>query len=312
MEKPDDRYHVPVLLAPVVDAFRPVAEGEILDGTVGGGGHAGALLEEYPGCRLIAVDRDPEALQAARLHLAPFGDRVRFIQARFDEAAARVAVAGPALDGVLLDLGVSSWQLDEPRRGFAFREEGPLDMRMDAEGRGATAAGLLNELDEEALARVFWRFGEEPRGRRLARAVVARRAEVPFRTTSDLVDVMAEAFGRPPMSKEKARVFQAFRIAVNEEIDALERALPAFRDALRPGGIFVVIAYHSLEDREVKNAFRDWARSCICAPELPVCLCRGKPLGTLLARQVIRPSDEEIVANPRSRSARMRIWRKAA
>ncbi len=308
----EGRYHTPVLLDEVVEAFAGIGSGEILDGTVGGGGHSRALLERYPECRILAVDRDPEALAEARSVLEPFGARVRFVKARFDEAAERVGVAGPTLDGVLLDLGVSSHQLDAPRRGFTFREEGPLDMRMGGEGEGVTAADLLNEMEEEELARVFRRWGEEPRGRRLAGAVVRRRESSPFRTTGELVEVMTGAYGRPPLSKEKARVFQALRIAVNGELEALERALPAFRDALRPGGVFVVISYHSLEDREVKNAFRDWSTACTCPPELPVCICGGEPMGRLEVRGIIRPTDEEVERNPRARSARMRVWRKAA
>ncbi len=306
-------FHHPVLVEEVLEALEPAARGEVLDGTVGGGGHSRALLERYQECRVLAVDRDPEALEEARASLREFGDRVRFLRARFDDAARGAGLAGPSLAGALLDLGVSAHQIDADHRGFTFRPEAPLDMRMDAgEGGGVTAAELLNERTEEDLARLFRRYGEEPRARRLAREVVRRRVHEPLRTSGDLVDVMATVFGRPPQVKEKARVFQALRIEVNEELEALDAALPALRDALLPGGVFVVIAYHSLEDRKVKNAFREWSRACVCPPELPICTCRGEALGELMTRRVLRPSSTEVEVNPRSRSARMRVWRKAA
>jgi 16S rRNA (cytosine1402-N4)-methyltransferase len=306
-------YHRPVLVDEVVALLAPAAEGEILDGTVGGGGHAEALLTAYPACGVLAVDRDPEALEEARRRLARFGDRVRFLRARFDEAAAGAGLAGPVLSGALLDLGVSSRQIDAPERGFAFRPGAPLDMRMEGgEGGRQTAAGILNQWEEEELKQLFRRYGEEPRARFLAREVVRRRGETPFRLAEDLVEAMEAAFRRPPAIKEKARVFQALRIQVNDEMGALERALPALRDALVPGGVLVVISYHSLEDRPVKNTFREWSRNCVCPPELPICVCRGEALGETLTRSVVRPSDAEVARNPRSRSARLRAWRKAA
>lgn len=311
---PAGSYHLPVLVEEVVEVMEPAGSGEILDGTVGGGGHARALLEAYPECRILAVDRDPEALERARRELAPWGDRVRYVQARFDEAARGAGLAGPALAGALLDLGVSSHQIDRPERGFSFRSDSiPLDMRMGGEASDApTAADLLNESDEEDLVRIFRELGEEPRARRLAREIVRRRAEAPFRTAGDLLEAMGRVYGHAPLPKERARVFQALRIEVNEELEALDRGLPFLRDALLPGGVLVVISYHSLEDRRVKNAFRDWARECVCPPGMPICTCRGEPLGTLLTRKVVRPSTEEVEANPRARSARMRAWRKAA
>lgn len=309
----DREYHRPVLVDEVVALLAPAAGGEILDGTVGGGGHAEALLTAYRACRVLAVDRDPEALDEARRRLAPFGDRVRFLRARFDEAAGGAGLAGPVLAGALLDLGVSSRQIDASERGFAFRSGAPLDMRMEGgEGGGQTAADILNQWEEEDLKQLFRRYGEEPRARFLAREVVRRRGEAPFRVAEDLVEAMGTAFRRPPAIKEKARVFQALRIHVNDEMGALERALPALKDALVPGGVLVVISYHSLEDRPVKNTFREWSRSCICPPELPICVCRGEALGETLTRSVVRPSDVEVARNPRSRSARLRAWRKAA
>ena len=293
--------------------MEPAGHGEILDGTVGGGGHSLALLERYPECRILAVDRDPEALAAARATLASHGDRVRFVEARFDHAAESFVAERAALSGALLDLGVSGHQLDRDSRGFTFRPGAPLDMRMGGAGSGAvTAAMLLNEADEGELLRLFREFGEEPQARRLARAVTLLRGDRPFRTAEDLVEAMAKAYRRPPLAKEKARIFQALRIEVNHEMESIDRALPALRDALLPGGVLAVIAYHSLEDRRVKHAFRDWSSGCICPPGLPVCGCGVEPTGAVVTRQAVRPSDAEVEANPRSRSARLRAWRKAA
>jgi 16S rRNA (cytosine1402-N4)-methyltransferase len=310
-----DAYHVPVMAQEVVEAFAPAGDGVILDGTAGGGGHAEALLRAYPECRVVAVDRDPEAIASAGRRLEGFGDRVRFVQARFDEGARTVGAEEEeeGLAGTLLDLGISSRHIDAVERGFTHRDEAPLDMRMDASDAGApTAADLLNSWPEEELAHLFRRLGEEPRGRALAREVVRRREEAPFRTAGELNEALAAVYRRPPLAREKARVYQALRIQVNGELDALRAALPIVRDALRPGGVFAVLAYHSLEDREVKNHFREWSRSCICPPELPICRCRGRALGTLVTRSPLRPTDEEVARNPRARSARFRIWRKAA
>lgn len=285
-----------------------------MDGTVGGGGHAEAILREIPESRVLAVDRDEEALKESRRALGPWGDRVRFLRARFDEAARGAGLLGPSLRGALLDLGVSSRQIDEDRRGFAFRSgEAPLDMRMGGEGEATpTAAMILNEGEEEELARIFREFGEEPRARRLAAEIVKRRASEPFERAKDLLDAMNVVYRRPPTAKEKARVFQALRIQVNRELESLRTALPLLREALLPGGVLVVISYHSLEDRHVKHTFREWSRSCVCPPDLPVCVCRGEPLGETLTRKVVRASDDEVAANPRARSARLRAWRKAA
>jgi len=324
-------HHEPVLVREVTELMEPAGHGEILDGTVGGGGHSLALLERFPDCRILAVDRDPEALAAARTTLAAHGDRVRYLQARFDHAAESLVARGETISGALLDLGVSGHQLDLDSRGFTFRPGAPLDMRMgaggstadasstreasntgDAGGTGVTAAELLNESDESELLRLFREYGEEPQARRLARAVTLLRGDRPFRTAEDLVEAMAKAYRRPPLAKEKARIFQALRIEVNREMESIDRALPALRDALLPGGVLVVIAYHSLEDRRVKHAFRDWSSGCICPPGLPVCGCGVEPAGAVVTRQAVRPSEAEVEVNPRSRSARLRAWRKAA
>ncbi len=306
-----DVRHVPVLLKEVLEYLRPERGGLYFDGTLGDGGHSEAILDAGVGVRVIGVDQDPEALEVAARRLARFGERVNLVRANFAEAAERVA---EPLAGVLLDLGLSSRHLDVTGRGFSFRPGTPLDMRMA--GRSAedlpTAADLLNELPERELADLFWRYGEERRSRRLAAEVVRRRSAQPFSVSDDLVSVLERVLGPRMGAQDKARIFQALRIAVNDELGALERALPVLRDHLEPGGVFVVLSYHSLEDRRVKDAFREWSRSCICPPELPVCQCRGRPLGEVLTRKPVFATAEEVEANPRARSARLRAWRKAA
>ena len=303
-------YHAPVLGPECVDLLDPEGAGLYLDGTVGGGGHALLLLERCPQCRLLAVDRDPDALEAARRRLDAHLARVRFLQARFDDAPRDAEVRAEGLSGALLDLGISSHQVDETGRGFSFRPGALLDMRMS--GRGPTAADLLNEADEAELARIFREYGEEPRGRALARDVARHRDDRPFRTSDDLVAALTRVLDRPAEHGEKARVFQALRIAVNDELGALEAALDGIRDALREGAVLAVISYHSLEDRMVKHAFREWSRDCVCPPGFPVCTCRGRALGTTLTRKPVRASDAEVAGNPRARSALLRAWRKAA
>jgi len=309
-------YHVPVMVEEVLRYLRPSEGGVFFDGTVGGGGHSAAVLEADPAARIVGVDQDPEALEVAQRRLARFGDRVKLLRANFAEgaeAAARGEVAAEPLAGALLDLGISSRHIDSVERGFSFRPGTPLDMRMAGAGSAErTAAELLNELPEAELADVFWRFGEERRSRRLAAEIVRRRAQRPFATSDDLSAAMERALGPRLDAQDQARIFQALRIAVNGELAALERALPALREALRPDGVLVVLSYHSLEDRLVKDAFREWSRSCVCPPALPVCVCRGKPLGTTLTRKPVTASPGEVAANSRARSAKLRAWRKAA
>lgn len=304
-------YHEPVMGAESLEWLAPERGGLYLDGTVGGGGHTALILERCASCRVVAVDRDPEALAEARGRLADVADRVRFLATRFDRAPMDPEVKDRGLDGALLDLGVSSHQLDADDRGFAFRRGVALDMRMDP-SEETDARRFLAEASEERLARVFREYGEEPRARRLAREIVKRRATEPLATSDDLVAALAVSLNRSPSSRDKARIFQAVRIAVNGEMQALEEGLPAIRDVLNGGGVIVVIAYHSLEDRVVKNAFREWSRTCVCPPELPVCRCRGEALGETLTRKVVRPTDAEVERNPRARSARLRAWRRAA
>lgn len=302
-------YHVPVMVREVVTYLDPGRGGLFFDGTVGGGGHSEAILSQFASARVIAVDQDAEALEVAERRLSGYAERVRLVRANFAEAASGVQ---EPLAGALLDLGVSSHQIDEERRGFSFRPAVALDMRMSATRDLRTAAELLNELSEKELADVFYHYGEERRSRRLAAAAVRRRRERPFETSDDLVAVMHRALGPRLDAQDKARIFQALRIAVNRELEVLETALPLLRDRLAPSGVFVVLAYHSLEDRRVKDAFREWSLACICPPGLPVCVCRGRPLGELLTRKPVMAGVEEIEANPRARSARLRAWRKAA
>ena len=302
-------YHVPVMLREVLQYLSPERGGLYFDGTLGGGGHTEAILSASDGARVIAVDQDPEALEVAENRLRRFGDRVRLVRANYADVAETL---NEPLAGALLDLGISSHQIDDPARGFSFRPGTPLDMRMSGAGARASAAELLNELSEEELADIFYHYGEERRSRRLAAEVVRTRSASPFRTSDDLTTAMTRALGPRLDAQDKARIFQALRIAVNDELNVLDRALPALRDRLAVDGVFVVLAYHSLEDRRVKEAFREWSRDCICPPELPVCRCRGRALGGLVTRKAVQASAEEVAANPRARSVRLRAWRKAA
>lgn len=292
----------------VLDYLRPERGGVYFDGTVGGGGHGEAILAASSEACLIGVDQDREAIEVAAGRLARFGDRVELRQVNYDTAVETV----PELAGALLDLGVSSRQIDDPARGFSFRPGTPLDMRMDAASGGPTAADLLNTLSQRELADIIYRYGDERRSRRLAAEMVRRRARQPFRVSDDLVACVVRGLGARTTVQDKARIFQALRIAVNDELSSLERGLPKLRDRLVPRGVLVVLAYHSVEDRCVKESFREWSRSCICPPELPVCQCRGRPLGETLTRRPVVPAGEERERNPRSRSARLRAWRKAA
>jgi 16S rRNA (cytosine1402-N4)-methyltransferase len=308
---PDNDYHVPVMVTEVISYLEPGRGGVYFDGTLGGGGHTEAILSAGSDARVIGVDQDPEALQAAAERLLPrFGERVSLVQANFADAAEDVS---EPLAGALLDLGISSRHIDAPERGFSFRPGIPLDMRMATGSESVpTAADLLNELGESELADVFYRYGEEHRSRRLAREVVRRRGERRFAVSDDLLAVMERALGPRQENKDKARIFQALRIAVNDEMSVLERALPTLRDKLDADGVLVVLSYHSLEDRQVKNEFREWSRSCVCPPHMPVCTCRGKPLGKVLTKKPVDASAEELSLNPRARSAHLRAWRKAA
>jgi 16S rRNA (cytosine1402-N4)-methyltransferase len=245
--------------------------------------------------------------------LRPYIERatLRIIEGNFADVDELPTLAGDRFDGILLDLGVSSHQVDEEGRGFTFRRGAPLDMRMGTDA-SQTAADFLNNASVEELAHVLRDYADEPRSRRMASEIVRRRRQARFATSDDLVGAIRAVLGAGAGPSEFARVFQGIRIVVNDELTGLERALPLLRDRLAPGGILAVIAYHSGEDRLVKHAFQDWSRSCICPPRQPVCTCRGHPLGTTLTRKPVSASEAEIAANPRARSAHLRAWQSAA
>ena len=293
-------FHVPVLLAPILTAARGARRA--VDATLGDGGHSAALLEQ--GIEVLGIDRDPEALAVSRARL---GDRgIRYLRASYASPEALAAVAGFGPDFVLLDLGVSSRQLDEEARGFTFRPGAPLDMRMGP--TGSSAADILNTADDRILEAIFKDYGDERRARRLASEIVRRRTRQPFATSDDLVNAIRATLGAKAGPSEFARLFQAVRMAVNDEPAELERALTAFRNSLKPGGRLSIITYHSGEDRLVKQSFRDWARSCVCPSELPICICRGRSLGRVEPRKPIMPDPAELAVNPRARSAKLRIF----
>ena len=301
-------YHAPVLVAEIVALLSNARR--VLDCTLGGGGHSLALLEH--GAEVDAIDRDPQAIVAARERLERYETLGRFRAHLGNHADLdRIpTLAGARFDGILLDLGISSHQIDDPGRGFSFREGAPLDMRM-GEDAPMSAADLLGTAGEPELAAIFRDYGDEKRAFRLAREVVRRRATRPFATSDDLVGAIRAVLGPRSGPADFARLFQAVRIAVNDELTGLERALPELRDRLAPAGVLAVIAYHSGEDRIVKHAMRDWSRDCVCPPRQPVCNCRGRSLGELVQRRAVTASEQEQARNPRSRSARLRAWRRA-
>ena len=284
---------------------------QVLDCTLGGGGHSEALLAS--GSSVVAIDRDEAAITEARKRLAPYEASGRFLALRgnFGEIDRVPELEGRTFDGILADLGVSSIQIDADERGFSFRPGALLDMRMDRRST-TTAAELLNTLDEAELSHIFRDYGDEPRANRLAREIVRRRDRKPMHVSDDLVDAIRGAFGARMGPGDFARLFQAVRIAVNDELTMLEKALPLLRDKLKPGGRLAVIAYHSGEDRLVKHTMREWSRSCICPPKQLQCTCRGKALGELLTKRAAHGEPEETALNPRSRSARLRAWQSAA
>ena len=302
----DTSYHAPVLAGEIVGLFSKAST--ILDCTLGGGGHTAALLSI--GANVTAIDRDPNAVRAARDRLAAHEAAGRFhvILGNFAEVDRLLPDSSQKFDGVLADLGVSSHQFDDDSRGFSFREGAALDMRM-SEAESKTAADILNQADETDLVRIFRDYGDEPRSRRLAREIVRRRENRAFGTSDDLVGAIRAVLGPRSGAGEFARIFQAMRIAVNDELQSLESALPSLRDRLTPGGVLAVISYHSGEDRIVKHAMRDWSADCVCPPRQPMCTCRGHALGKLMTRKAITATESEIARNPRARSARLRAWR---
>jgi 16S rRNA (cytosine1402-N4)-methyltransferase len=287
--------------------LRPGAQA--VDGTLGGAGHADAILQRTgPDGKLLALDRDPEAVARGRDRLAPYGPRAIVVHASFAELAAVAEEHGfTTADAILLDLGLSSWQLDARERGFSFQGGGPLDMRMDPSAP-LSAEEIVNTWPQEELANVIYRYGEEPKSRRIARAIVAAR---PLRTTDELAEVVRRAVGGPHTRTHPAtRTFQSLRIAVNDELGALEQVLPQAVQLLNPGGRLAVISFHSLEDRIVKQFIQRESRDCICPPDFPVCRCGHKASLRPVNRKPIQPSEAEIAENPRSRSAKLRIAEK--
>ena len=280
-----------------------------VDGTLGGGGHAVAMLEH--GVRLVVgIDRDPGAIAAARQRLSAYeqDSRFRAISGNYADPGVLAQLGDGRFDAILLDLGVSSRQLDAEDRGFTFREGAPLDMRMDTTSP-MNAASWLATVAETELADVLHHYGDEPKAYRMAREIVRRRDNRPFETSDDLVGAIRGALGPRSGPGDFARIFQAVRIAVNDELSGLSAALPELRERLTACGRLIVIAYHSGEDRIVKHAFREWSSDCICPPKQPVCTCRGMALGSTLTRKAVAASGAEIAMNPRARSARLRVWR---
>jgi 16S rRNA (cytosine1402-N4)-methyltransferase len=282
-----------------------------VDGTLGGGGHSHAMLE-HGVLSVVGIDRDPDAIAIARVRLASYekAGRFRAISGVYSDPDTLAQLGDERFGAILLDLGVSSRQLDAEDRGFTFREGAPLDMRMNA-ADGVDAAGWLNTADEKEIADALHAYGDEPKAYRMAREIVRRRENRPFETSDDLVGAIRGALGPRSGPGDFARIFQAIRIVVNDELTGLMDALPALRDRLTPGGRLIVIAYHSGEDRIVKHAFREWSTDCICPPKQPMCTCRGVALGETLTRKAIVAGEAETAANPRARSARLRAWQSA-
>ena len=304
--------HEPVLLSETIEALNIKEGGTYIDCTTGGGGHSFAVCSALgEGGRMICIDRDPAALEAAGKKLAPFSEKVTFVRGNFCDLASILAMNGvERADGILCDLGVSSHQLDTPERGFSYIHDAPLDMRMDPDSP-LSAYELVNESGEEELASILFEYGEEKLSRKIASAIVKRRQEKPIARTSELSELVASVY--PPKARHEngnpaKRTFQALRIAVNRELDAIGPMIEAAKDALVPGGRLAVITFHSLEDRIVKQSFAALAKGCTCPPEFPVCVCGKKPQVTLF--KPVAPGEEELQRNPRSHSARLRAFEK--
>ena len=305
--------HVPVLLREVVALLRPERGGIFVDATLGLGGHAEALLDASDAVRVVGIDVDPEALALARERLSRFGGRFTPLEGRHEEIAAHLDRLGiAAVEGILADLGVSSLQLDRAERGFSFMRDGPLDMRMSS--AGPSASDLVNGLPREELSRIFREYGEERMSGRIARDIVEARRAAPVTTTGELRRLVLKATG-PKRERHKdpaTRVFQALRIATNRELVELERFLDDAIERLSLGARLAVLSYHSLEDRIVKDAFRDRAAGCSCPPSFPVCVCSRRRVLALVTKKPVRPSPEEVFDNRRARSARLRVAERIA
>lgn len=292
-----------------MELLAPERGGFFVDATVGAGGHAHALLEAGRNVELLGIDRDPDALALAASRLAPFGERVRLVPGNFADLGTLLeGLRAP--DGILADLGVSSMQLEEAGRGFSFRRDGPLDMRMSRSGR--SAADVVATASAEELSRIFFEYGEEWMAVKIARAILEERSREPITSTRQLARIVARTKGDREKIDPATRVFQALRIEVNEELQSLSRFLAAAVEKLNAGGRLAVVSYHSLEDRMVKEAFRRESGVCLCAPKLPVCVCGARRALAVLTRRPVRPSEAEVRRNPRSRSARLRVAEKVS
>ncbi len=300
--------HVSVLLREAIEFLRPGPGGRYVDGTLGGGGHSEAILAASdPDGQVLGLDRDDQAITVARARLQRFGSRVILRQASFSEVREVLGAIGWSdVDGIILDLGVSSWQIDAPERGFSFRLGGRLDMRMDRR-QSLDAHHLVNTASVAELTRIFREYGEEPQARRIAEKIIAARKQRTIEGTEELARLVERVKGGRRRDHNPAtQVFQALRIAVNRELDQLEQFLSGGFELLRPGGRMVIISFHSLEDRLVKNAFRRWSRACLCPPRALVCRCGWSQKVKVLTKRPVAPGDAETAANPRARSAKLR------
>ena len=304
-------HHKPVLFEETIRSLAIRPEGTYIDGTMGGGGHSEAILKQLTTGRLLSIDQDPDAIQAAGKRLAPYPQSIR-VRGNFSQMAELARAQGiDAVDGVLLDIGVSSYQLDTPERGFSYHHDAPLDMRMSKEG--PSARDLVNTLGQQELADIIFRYGEDRSARRIAQGIVQAREQAPIETTAQLAEIIkasVPAAVRRGEGHPARKTFQALRIAVNGELDRLREGLQAGFGLLKPGGRLAVITFHSLEDRIVKQQMHDWCQGCICPKDFPVCVCGRKPQGTLVYKKGRAPSEAEVAENPRARSARLRVIEK--
>ncbi|MDP6778815.1 MAG: 16S rRNA (cytosine(1402)-N(4))-methyltransferase RsmH [Candidatus Latescibacteria bacterium] len=313
MAEGDSEFHIPVLGLETAEWLLWNPLGTYVDGTVGGGGHAEHLLDRLEEVgKLVGIDRDPDAVAEATSRLRKFGPRVILLQGSFRRMSQMLAeVEISKVDGILMDLGVSSHQIDRAERGFSYRHDGPLDMRMGPDS-ARSAREVVNGYSQADLTRVLKEFGEDRAAGRIARAICRSREQGPIERTSELADLVARAIGSSRTTKSLARVYQAIRIEVNDELACLEEALPAAVDLLKPSGRVAILTYHSLEDRVVKRSFRQSERGCICPPDLPVCGCGRLPKLKVLTPRGVRATDEEVARNPRSRSATLRVGERLA
>ncbi len=301
--------HQPVLYQFIIEALRPMRGGKYIDGTVGAGGHAAGILEaSSPDGLLLGLDLDPSAIELARQRLRPFGERAVVVQASYTTMQTQVNnLRWDKVDGIIIDLGVSSMQLDQPTRGFSFRESAPLDMRFNPDNP-LTAGMIVNDYPEEEISQIIWEYGEDRLSRRIAKAIINHR---PIETTTQLAKIIADASGQKYQTIHPAtRTFQALRIAVNDELKGLEKAIPMAINLLKVGGRLAIVSFHSLEDRIVKTRFRIESKDCICPTDQIICTCNHKASIKEVTRKPIIPGNEEIAQNPRARSAKLRIVEK--